>query len=294
MLYDIAHAPARFIEPAGEYRIDVLCALRDALTFNQIDASSAALWSELIEQRPCVLPGSVFDGVRGILYMPASSEERGFPSTDHLAAALTSWQRVLLDNVRRRIEWKYTLELVMGAYPNVDWAGLLIEMAHSNGWETWAVESLPTLCTPCKLDSNPKEDGTIVVYLWKYIAAIVAEAVELKTIEWLCDETIVKGRLPSDRLPLLQLASSHIERLRRLNPYKTDKSMIGVVMDALVQLRSELEISSSDHDVENESTPNSNGDYEKYLRAISRSVSPSRVVQLHDEMLQDSNLVIGA
>jgi hypothetical protein len=233
--------------------------------------------------------------------MPRSEQERGEPNLELISTAIKACEKSLSDAANRRTEFRYLLERVSNVYPDVRWAQTFIEMGNAGNWDTWAVESLPSLCVPCSPPMVEEPGEYIDVYVWKHIYSILSEAVGIKVIEGLCHDLVLKIRMRTADLGVLQVAASDLESLRSTNPYGSDSSMIGVVLDALNRLTINLE-KPGDAVSETNSAELTDAIDSELSREIHRFekndvmriVPLERLHGVHKEMLRQNDLIVSS
>jgi hypothetical protein len=136
---------------------------------------------------------------------------------------------------------------------------------------------------------------TIEVYIWKHIHSILSEAAGIDTIASLCNGYVLKIKMKAADLPVLQYAAGHLETLRATNPYMSDISMIGIVVDALDKLAVDLESES----LAATSVAKREGPQEyraeggrHVIRDVRRIVAIEKLRGVHKSMLRDNDLMI--
>jgi hypothetical protein len=132
----------------GSWRgIEVRAALREALIANQLDDTLGDVWLRMVAGTTDFLPGTDFDGMRGILAVPSKTEGLGSPDTGLLRRGLGLLVDRMRDSREGPICLRDVLDQVQAVYPRRRdaWARRFIKWAHRGRWPAWAIDALESM-----------------------------------------------------------------------------------------------------------------------------------------------------
>jgi hypothetical protein len=231
-------------------------ALLSALIGNQIDNRLHDVWEGMLEgQSHEFLPGNVYDGFEGILWMPESKETRGEPSLKAIGYALKVIAWHLDEHPKRRPEFTSLLDKVQDVYiGHSTWEIDLLYLANENQWPKWAVECLPSLSIILEeaephrdsLDDKKQQHYTRLAVWWPFNKVLEAGVryanywYEPEKSKPLCNGNVFEVIIPQHITPFIIELASRVEPSRIDNPYPSPASVVGNIADAMSLYELEL------------------------------------------------------
>lgn len=220
-----------------EKRLDteVRGALRAALVENQLDNRLQDLWERMVNgQKDEFLRGNQYDAFEGILPMPPTADMRGNPCLNAIGCGLEAMARYLERERDRRIAYRNLLGRVVQTYPGrPTWDADLIQLADEYRLPGWAIECLPSLCVCLK-----RSEGQDTFYLWHFILACIPESFDYHVLVKRCFGQVVEAQIPPNTAEFVESVAPLFEQRRLSNPFPSERSTIGVALDAMATLES--------------------------------------------------------
>lgn len=189
----------------------------------------------MLEEKTPSLPGNVYDGLEGVLWMSETPEKRGEPALEAIGHALGRLAESLDCHPARRSRFHDILDKTKAAYPGCSaWDTEFGLMADRNRWPRWSVEWCLALYVE---DESDAAGGS--AFVWDWVLAFLSPSYPYDALSSLCEGHVVRTQLSPEARQLAKLIADTIQAAREQIPMRVSsfRAMIGSAFHAVSALR---------------------------------------------------------
>jgi hypothetical protein len=165
------------------------------------------------------------------------------PDTSRFGPMLKQFAEHVEREMDRRREFRLAVEKLIEEHPGLpEWPEELVRIADRSEWPSWAIQSLPSLYVT--LGRSPDDEEQALV--WHRIYDCFPEVGTILIKNRLCEGQFLEIVIPKSIAPIALEIAQVFEEHRNALPYTSERSFMGAVNNAMLQVETMLEGSYPD------------------------------------------------